>query len=464
MKVDLKARFDRYCEAIVNALGHARRKQPGRWYLLGLVLPGQRKSVEPMAARVAPDNTPAAHQAMHHIVAQANWDDEAVLSATAEQVVPELTRHGDPVVWIVDDTGLPKKGEHSVGVAHQYCGELGKQANCRVAVSLSVATRRGSLPVAWRLYLPQQWSEDPARCRQAGVPEAVDFATKPTLALRQIEAAVAAGYPVGTILADAAYGDEAQWRARIAELQLTYAVGIRATTTVWWGAHQPIELDVPPKTAPRGRSRKRLGRDRDHQPIAVADVARELSPDAWQTVTWRDGSAGTLSSRFARVRVRAARDDRPRAHEWLIIEWPEEAAEPTHYWLSNLPVTIDWQALVETLMSRWQIERDYQELKSELGLGDYEGRNWRGFHHHASLCIAAYGFLLLERLAGSKKKASPNSRRLAYPQPGASGARRKQRHIPNSIATWRNALIQAIAATLPRCPCCGQEPSGLCYS
>lgn len=404
MKVDLKARFDRYCDVIVNALGHARREQPGRWYLLGLVLPGPRKSVEPMAARVAPDNTPSAHQAMHHIVAQANWDDGALLSAVAGQVLPELTRNSGPVHWIVDDTGLPKKGEHSVGVAHQYCGELGKQANCRVAVSLSIATARGSLPVDWQLYLPEEWTDDPARCRAAGVPDDVAFATKPEIALGQIKAAVAAGYPPGTVLADAAYGDDTAWRERLAALQLTYAVGIRPGTTVWWGAHQPIEIDDVTGSSSRGRPRKRLKRDADHQPIAVADLARELGPDAWQTVTWREGSAGPLRSRFARVRVRAAHRNKPRAHEWLIIEWPEEADNPVHYWLSNRPADIDWQPLVNTLMSRWPIERDYQELKSELGLGDYEGRNWRGFHHHASLCIAAYGFLLLERLAGHKKK------------------------------------------------------------
>lgn len=189
-----------------------------------------------------------------------------------------------------------------------------------------------------------------------------------------------------------------------------------------------------------------------------ADLARELSADNWQTVTWRDGSAGPLTSQFARVRVQAAHRDEPRASEWLIIEWPVEAEAPTHYWLANLPDDIARQPMIDTIMSRWQVERDYQQLKSELGLGDFEGRNWRGFHHHASLCIAAYGFLLLERLAG-QKKTPPNARRLPYPKPGPSGPRRRQRHMPDSIATCRSELARAIARALPCCPCCGQASS-----
>lgn len=404
MGLSLERRFERYCDGIVSTLLHADREQPARWYIKGLMLPGERKSVEPMAARVQPAQVRSAHQSMHHLVADAPWGDEAMLSAVAERVLPKLIEAHGAVRWIVDDTGFPKKGKHSVGVARQYCGQTGKQDNCRVAVSLSIAGERGSLPVGYQLYLPGEWADDEVRRRKVGVPEEVVFKTKPELAMQQIEAALAAGYPRGVVLADAAYGDETAWRERLANHGLTYAVGVRPGTTVWWGEHQPLTRLAP--SARRGRPRRRLMRDDTHQPIAVADVARALPGQAWRSVTWREGTAGALSSRFARVRVRAAHRDQPRDEEWLIIEWAEGADEPAHYWLSNLPRRIAWQEMADTVMGRWRIERDYEELKQELGLGHYEGRNWRGFHHHASLCIAAYGFLTLERLAGIKKNAA----------------------------------------------------------
>ena len=403
MSRSLESRFELYCDQLTDALQHADRAEPARWYLKGLLLEGGRKSIEPMAARVQPDNVRAAHQSMHHFVSQAAWSDEAMLSTTARSVVPALVAQGDPVHWIIDDTGFPKKGSHSVGVAHQYCGQSGKQDNCRVAVSLSLATARGSIPVDFRLYLPREWSDDLERRRKAGVPEDVTFATKPSLALKQIEAALLAGYPAGTVLADAAYGCETAWRERIEALGLTYAVGIRGHTQVWWDRYQPRPA---PKTGVKGRPRRRTIRDETHQPIAVEQLAQEIPAKNWRTVSWRQGAAGALRSRFARVRVQVAHHDQPRAAQWLIIEWPNEAEVPVHYWLSNLPETTGLRAMVGTVMSRWQIERDYQELKQELGLGHFEGRNWRGFHHHASLCIAAYGFLMRERLVHGKKNAA----------------------------------------------------------
>lgn len=404
MGLSLESRFERYCEAMVATMGHADREQPGRWYLKGLVLPGGRKSVEPMAARVQPERVRSAHQSMHHLVAEADWSDAAMLAAVAKAVVPKLVRDDAAVSWIVDDTGLPKSGRHSVGVAHQYCGQTGKQDNCRVAVTLSIATHEGSLPVGFRLYLPREWSDDEARLRKVGVPSGMGFATKPQLALRQIEAALQAGYPRGPVLADAAYGDETAWREQLAEWGLQYAVGVRPATTVWWGEHQPAPEPIRARGA--GRPRRRLRRDAQHQPIAVADLARALPARNWRSVTWRQGVSQPLRSRFARVRVSAANRDRPRAEEWLIIEWARDADAPAHYWFSNLPDDTRWQPMVDTVMGRWRIERDYLELKQELGLGHFEGRNWRGFHHHASLCIAAYGFLMLERLSGAKKNSA----------------------------------------------------------
>jgi len=313
-------------------------------------------------------------------------------------VLPAIERHGPVRYWIVDDTSFPKKGKHSVGVARQYCGELGKQDNCQVAVSLSVANDQASLPVAWRLYLPEAWAEDPSRRAKAGVPEAIGFQTKTAIALGQMRRALEDGVPGGVVLADAGYGDEADFRVGVDALGLRYVLGIRSATTVW----PPGEAPLPPAPwSGRGRPPTRLRRDPEHRPVSVKDLARGLPRQAWRTVTWREGSRAELCSRFAARRVRPAHRDTARSapwpEEWLLIEWPEGEAEPSKYWLSNLPPGTALRDLVHTAKARWVIERDYQELKQEIGLGHYEGRGWRGFHHHASLCIAAYGFLVAER-------------------------------------------------------------------
>jgi len=240
------------------------------------------------------------------------------------------------------------------------------------------------------------------------VPQEIAFATKGELAWGQIEAALAAGIPHGTVLMDAGYGDEAALRDRLSAHGLPYAVGIKPATAVWWAEYQPAPAPVQQG---RGRRRTRVLRDQTHQPIGVRELAQALPSARYRTVTWREGTNAALSSRFARVRVRAAQGDRPREQEWLLIEWPKGETEPTRYFLSTLPADISFKALVATVKMRWRIERDYRELKQEVGLGHYEGRNWRGLHHHASLCIAAYGFLMLERLCGSKN----NSARLKAP-------------------------------------------------
>ena len=243
----------------------------------------------------------------------------------------------------------------------------------------------------------------PARCRKAGVPEEIEFRSKGAIAREQIEAALAAGMPRGMVLADAAYGTRDGF-SRLAHpnKSSTYVLAVRTNTSVWWGTHQPAGR---PASELLGRPRTRFKRDARHQPISVLDVARALPQKSWRRVSWREGRDETLSSRFARVRVNAAHRDQARAEEWLLIEWPAADAEPRHYWLSTLPEKTSFKELVFNAMGRWMIERDYQELKSELGLSHYEGRNWRGFHHHATLCIAAYGFLMLERLCGKKNSA-----------------------------------------------------------
>jgi len=346
----------------------------------------------------------SAHQSMHHLVADSEWGDTALLAAVAREVVPVLGEAGKArCYWILDDTGFRKYGKHSVGVARQYCGQLGKTDNCQVAVSLSLATVEGSLPLDYRLYLPKEWTEDKGRCKRAGVPKQIAFATKGEIAWAQIEAALAARTPQGTVLMDAGYGDEAALRDRLSAHGLTYAVGIRPGTAVWCDEHEPTPA---PAKHGRGRPRTRVLRDKTHQPIGVRELAQALPAASYRTVTWREGTNAPLSSRFARVRVRAAHANRPREEEWLLIEWPKGEAEPTRYFLSTVSADISFKELVATVKMRWRIERDYLELKQEVGLGHYEGRNWRGFHHHASLCIAAYAFLMIERLRGSKKNAA----------------------------------------------------------
>jgi SRSO17 transposase len=362
------------------------------------MMPCERKSVEPMAAMTAPARTAAQHQSLLHFVGEGRWSDERVLAKVRELVLPEMQRHGPIEAWTIDDTAFPKQGRHSVGVARQYCGQLGKQDNCQVAVSLSLANSHASLPVAYRLYLPQEWAGDRDRLRKAGVPGNIGFQTKHEIALEQLRWACATGLPRGVVLMDAAYGNNSDLRADITALRLAYVVGILSNTTVWAPGTGPLPAK---KWSGRGRPSKRLRRDAEHWPVSVKDLALGLSKRAWRTIEWREGAAERLSSRFARVRVCVARRDEKRTEsrpeEWLLIEWPKGEKEPTKYWLSTLPKDITFPRLVDLAKLRWRIERDYQDLKQEVGLGHFEGRGWRGFHHHATLCIAAYGFLISER-------------------------------------------------------------------
>jgi SRSO17 transposase len=383
----IESRFAGYVEGLVSVIGQADRAGPLRDYCTGLVMPVERKSVEPMAAITAPGRTAAQHQSLLHFVGQGAWSDAAVLAKVREMVLPRIERHGPIEAWIIDDTSFPKQGRHSVGVGHQYCGQLGKQANCQVAVSLSIASHAASLPVAYRLYLPKDWAEDERRRRKAGVPEEIEFKTKPEIALEQIRWACEMGLPGDMVLVDAGYGHDAKLRMGITELEKVYVAGIQPQTLVW-------ALGTP-----RGQAPKKGRRDAPNA-VSVKDLALGLRPKAWCTIEWREGTNERLCSRFARMRVHVASShghpEKP-AKEWLLIEWPEGEDEPTRYWLSTLPQNIPFRDLVDAAKLRWRIERDYQELKQEVGLGHFEGRGWRGFHHHATLCIAAYGFLISER-------------------------------------------------------------------
>jgi SRSO17 transposase len=409
-------RFAAYIEGLAEAAGHADRQIPLKNYCTGLLLPGERKSVEPMAARLGGAKVRRMHQSLHHLVADAPWSDEAVLDRCLETVIPAMLRRDPVVAWVVDDTGFPKKGRESVGVARQYCGQVGKQDNCRVAVSLSVTTEKSSMPVAFRLYLPESWVQDRKRRKKTGVPDSIQSQTKTEIALEQIRRARERGLPEGVVLADAGYGTDSKFRSELTKAEMTYVVGVQSTTSVWKPGEEP--KPAPARKGNTGRPRKLLQRDAKHQPVSVKELALALPAETWKKVAWRQGVRQKLQSRFAVLRVRPAHRDyersTPHAEEWLLIEWPNGEAEPTKFWFATVPADISLTELVHLAKHRWIIERDYQELKQELGLGHYEGRGWRGFHHHATLCIAAYGFLVAER-----NRFSPSARvsNLGLPAP-----------------------------------------------
>jgi SRSO17 transposase len=408
-----------------------------------------------MAAHLAPTATRSRHQSLHHFVADSAWSDEQMLLRVAQWIVPAMD-FSDGGWWIVDDTGFPKQGQHSVGVARQYCGMLGKQDNCQVAVSVTLACQVGSLPVAWQLYLPKEWAEDLPRRQKAGVPDAVEFATKPTLALAQIERLMAQGAPRYCVLTDAGYGVETAFRERLSELGLPYVVGVTGQVTVWPPGHAPLP---PEPYSGRGNvpTRLRLGEAKQQRPMSVKELAFEVDPSQWLSVEWREGTNFTLRSRFARVRVRAAHRDQQRTElrpqEWLLIEWPEGHKEPMKYWLSTLSEDTSLQRMVLEAKMRWRIERDYQDLKQELGLGHYEGRGWRGFHHHASLSIAAYGFLMVQQLRHPQGVGKKNAARREEPalpthyKPRGSPAHAAPRPIVHHdfAAAYRRSVAQDIA-------------------
>ncbi|MGQ9916264.1 MAG: IS701 family transposase [Bryobacteraceae bacterium] len=391
-------RFAAYLEGLGKAAGHRDREQPLKDYCRGLLLPGERKSIEPMAARLHPEQVQAARQSMHHLVAKAPWSDEALLAAVQRQVVPAMTRRQPIVGWIVYEVGIPKRGRHSVGVARQECGAQGKKDNCQVAVTLSVATWEASLPVAYRLYLPREWADDWTRRRKAGVPEEIEFQTKPEIAFGQIRAALNSELPFGVVMADAVYGADARFREQLRRLDLQYVVGVQADVSLWRPGEEPPAAGLRGKP---GRPSRLPGRSRENRPVSARELVLEFGEEVCQTVSWRRDTNRRRNSRFLALRVRPAhrrtRYAEPHEEQWLLAEWPKGAAEPVEYWLSNLPPETSLGDLVRLAKHRWVVERDFQELKQELGLGHFEGRSWRGFHHHATLVIAAYGFLVAER-------------------------------------------------------------------
>src|SRR3954449_11335075 len=458
-----------------GGVGHAARNERLVGYCTGLSLPGERKSVEPMAARLDPARVSSLHQALHHFVATAPWSDAAVLAAVREQVLPALGRHGPVTAWIIDDTGFPKKGKHSVGVARQYCGQLGKRENCRVAVSLSVANERASLPVAFELYLPEDWAGDPARRAEAGVPPDLTFRTKPRIALGQIRRALADGVPPGVVLGDAGYGIDTDFRTALTALALPYALGVQSTVGVWPPGHGPLS---PKPWSGRGRPPKLRRRDAEHQPVTAKDLASALPPSAWRTVGWREGSRGELSGRFAAVRVRPSHRDYwradPHPEEWLLIEWPEGKEEPTRYWLSTLAATVGLEELVATA----------KMAGGSSGITRSSSRSWGSGTSRAAAGAASTTTPACASprtpswwpSAGAFSPPAGDPRPPGRPPPAAFPPRagdpgrerpsgrpttapatppvRPERHSPASIATLRRHLAVALMRRLPRCPCC----------
>ena len=452
-----EARFADYVDCLAAVLGRDDRRRPLKDYCTGLLMPGERKSVEPMAAVVAPARVSAKHQSLLHLVSHADWSDEALLARARDLVLPAIEAQGGIEAWIVDDTSFVKKGVHSVGVARQYCGRLGKQDNRQVAVTLSIANHAASLPIAYRLYLPDDWARDAARRKKAHVPDDVVFKTKPQIALDQIRAVLAAGVAPGVLLADAGYGADGAFRSGVTAMGLSYVAGVQSTLSVWAPGKEPL----PPKPwSGQGRPPSRIRRDGEHAPVSAKTLAKGLPDEVWRTTPWREGSNETLSSRFAAVRIRpASRDWRrstPHPAEWLLIEWPEGEKEPTKYWLSTLPQTTTLHALVDTAKLRWRIERDYEELKSELGLAHFEGRSWRGFHHHASLCIAAYGFLVRERAAippsGSRRRQKPSLPNRPRPRGAPDPARAPQRKLDRHDTTETRRSVGPNPHAMPVLP------------
>jgi len=406
---EFEKRFDAYIERLAHIVGHADRRAPLAAYCQGLVLPGERKSIEPMAARVDPRHVQARHQSMHHFVAKANWSDQKLIREAREYALDAMASMGPLEAWIVDDTTFPKKGTHSVGVAHQYCGVLGKTANCQSAVSVSLANRSASVPAAYRLYLPDSWAKDVSQRKIAGIPEEVVFQKKWEIALDLLDRLVEEDVPMVPVLADAAYGSASEFREGLTLRGLTYAVGIEKGLLFWPNGREPVPAPRP-QPGKHGRPPTKPKWDENHRPLSAQELALGLGRQGFQEVGWCEGTRGTLRSRFAarRVRLAKARNHHfeARAEEWLLIEWPEDEVEPTKYWLSTLGAEVQLKELVLTAKLRWRIERDYQELKDEIGLDHFEGRSWRGFHHHASLCIATYAFVVAERS------------RLSPPRPG----------------------------------------------
>ena len=383
-----RERLKAFLDEMLMTLGRSERRQWGDVYVRGLLATGGHKATASMAAHVSDGNV----QAMQQFIGQSPWPWSPLRKGLAHRLVAALH---PAAAWVVDDTGFPKKGTHSVGVARQYSGTLGKIGNCQVAVSLHYATDDAAVPLDFTLYLPEEWLEEERR-QEAGIPKEVTFQPKWTLALALIDRALAWEVPRGVIVADAGYGNTTEFRTGLAVRKIPFIVGVQNTTTVWVDSGSL----VAPSLGRRGRPRRKpldVG-----VPMSVAEVSQSWPQQQWQRVTWREGTKGPMTSRFGASRVLPSHGYQhggPKEETlWLLAEWPEEEAAPIKYWLSNLAADSSLLSLVRLAKIRWWIEQGYQQLKDELGLDHYEGRSWQGWHHHVTMTMLAFGFLTLETL------------------------------------------------------------------
>lgn len=393
---------------ITDKMGRKERREALSNYVRGLLLDGERKSMVPIAQRLAsaPGHSEAIRQQLQQAVTVAKWDESELfrrLALRVEENLPDLD------AFVIDDTGFPKKGEHSVGVQRQYSGTLGRIDNCQIATSLHLASEEGGACIGMRLFLPEAWANDPKRRAKAGVPEGVTHRTKLELALEMLDHALEWGLPARPVLADAAYGDSTDFRKGLEERGLPYVLRVSGSAVVW----PPGTCPSPPTPKPPGvggRKRTKWVSPPGVEPVPIGELAKGLPSRRFRHVTWREGTRGPQRRRFAALRVRTAHRHRaghpPGEEQWLLCEWSYSKKEPTAFYLSNLPKRTTLKRLVYLAKLRWRIERDYQELKGELGLDHFEGRTWRGFHHHVALVAAAHAFLTLQRALFSPEEAS----------------------------------------------------------
>ena len=438
---DWKEELGRFLKPFLARLGHKARRQMCPLYVSGLIGPGDRKSIQPMAERIALGD----YDQLHHFIADGVWDAapvETELLVQADRLVG-----GSDAVLVVDDTAIPKKGTHSVGVAPQYCSALGKTANCQTLVSLTLAQGEVPIMLALRLFLPESWTSKRARLEQAGVPTEYRTArTKLEMALAEIDRIIAAGVRFGCVLADAGYGMSAPFRQGLTARKLAWAVGIPRHLKVY-----PADVQMIRPVTPRGRPRQRIP---DTLSVAAQDM---LATAKWQNISWRTGTKGKLRARFAAVRVRVADGSPQRIKDktyqhvpgeqaWLIGE--HRASGEKKYYLANLPANTDLRTLAATIKARWVCEQAHQQLKEELGLDHFEGRSWQGLHRHALMTMIAYAFLQYRRLATARRKKK-NQR----PTASANSARRTSRHsralgstTPTPMSTLPKMDMQRAAA------------------
>ena len=387
-------RFKAFMVPLAAPLGRSERRVAAASYVSGLLMPGQRKSIEPMAARLGVDA-----QRLQQFIADSPWDEEQLWRVIRREVIP----HFEPLeAWIADETGWLKQGKHSVGVSHQYCGAIGKQANCQVSVELVVSNGFLAAPVGGRLYLPQSWAEDPERRAKAGVPPEITFATKSQLALQLIERALADQVAPAPVLGDAAYGDSFAFRQRLRELDLEFFLQVTPEEHLGWTREVPTVL--------KGKYRKLADQELAARARHLLDIAGSLPEDAWKNCSWITGDGKRHHTRIAWQEVFLARGlkepDGRLEKVWLVVDWPKGAQEPYHCYLAHFHRQPSKACCLKLSRSRWHVEQYFQRSKDDLGLDHYEGRSWRGFHHHLVMSAIAYLFILTIYLGAKKNFCS----------------------------------------------------------